>query len=163
MRDTARFSQNGGQWFRLKKALCVMSVSMLVLSPVSALAESAPVYDVDALPSQFDSGPDQSGPDVMTPPPDEGRAYGPSTRRGVRSSSFLGGSADTSPSSLDGRVKKLEQQIDTFRTTNVTPRVDSLQTEVQALRGQVELLTHQLQQLEEQQKAQYVDLDKRVT
>ncbi|OGT63374.1 MAG: tol-pal system protein YbgF, partial [Gammaproteobacteria bacterium RIFCSPHIGHO2_12_FULL_45_12] len=78
-------------------------------------------------------------------------------------SSFLGGSADTSPSSLDGRVKKLEQQIDTFRTTNVTPRVDSLQTEVQALRGQVELLTHQLQQLEEQQKAQYVDLDKRVT
>lgn len=140
-------------------SLIVKRASIVILMGVtmSVYAESAPVYDADSLPPQFETGPEASMDQDLPPPPPPGQegTFIPSGQPAV-----IG--QPTSSLSIDQRVKRVEQQINNMQTSGASDRIDSLQNQVQLLRGQVEQLTHQLQQVQAQQKAMYSDLDKRV-
>jgi tol-pal system protein YbgF len=66
------------------------------------------------------------------------------------------------PLTLNQRVQRAEQQIKNLQQSSTLAKADELQKEVQSLRGQVEDMSHQLQQAQTQLKAMYADLDKRL-
>lgn len=136
-----------------------VSVAVLIGIATPVLAESAPVYDADSLPQQFDNGPEQGQDLPPPPPPGQDGSYLPGD---AGPQQFSSGSSSRSLS-LEQRVRRAEQQINNMQNTDSAARVEALQNQVQTLRGQVEQLTHQVQQLQEQQKSMYSDLDKRVT
>ncbi|MDR3477898.1 MAG: tol-pal system protein YbgF [Gammaproteobacteria bacterium] len=134
---------------------------------MNAFAEDAPVYDVDTYPPQFDG---QQPETSAVPPPDNlgGPApMGPQGPRGEPPRPMAGPDQDLSPSpvqlTLAQRVGRLEQQINNMLHSDSTPKMADMQSQLQALRGQVEDLTHQLQELQTQQKKAYADLDKRLS
>ncbi len=137
-----------------------IGMAALIGIAMPVMAESAPVYDADSLPQQFDNGAEQ-GQDLPPPPlPSQDGSFG----SGNGGAQLPAPSPQSSqPMSLEQRVRRAEQQINNMQNTDSSTRVDSLQNQVQTLRGQVEQLTHELQQLQEQQKSMYADLDKRLT
>jgi tol-pal system protein YbgF len=143
----------------LTSTIVMFSTVVLINTTVPVFAESAPVYDVDAMQQSFDSDTDQ-GQDLPPPPPPP-----PSQEGGFISSgsSTAGTAASPSPSmSLSQRIRRIEQQISNMQTSEGTAHIESLQEEIKALRSQIEELTHQLQQVQTQQKALSADLDKRL-
>lgn len=129
----------------------IIAVAMLSSIAIVAYADDAPVYEVDNYPPPFDEQPADAGGGVETrgldniPPP---RAtYIPPPPQ---------------PLSMDQRVARVEQQVNNLQQSGSLNRADELQKEVQTLRGQVEELTHQLLQSQNQQRAMYADLDKRL-
>lgn len=72
--------------------------------------------------------------------------------------------AQNSRLSLADRVSRLEQQAQAQNQggTSLVNQVQQLQSQVQQLQGQVEELQHTIGQLEEKNKAQYIDLDSRL-
>jgi tol-pal system protein YbgF len=70
--------------------------------------------------------------------------------------------AATSPASatLWGRVEKLENRMEVV--TELTRRVDTLQQENNVLRGQIEELKFELEQLKNQQRELYLDIERRL-
>src|ERR1700754_26356 len=66
--------------------------------------------------------------------------------------------------SLADRVSRLEQQSQgQAGTTSLVNQVNDLQQQLSQMQGQIEELQHQNQQLQESQKAQYADIDSRLT
>lgn len=66
--------------------------------------------------------------------------------------------------SLADRVARLEQQSQAQAgTTTLVNQVNDLQQQVSQLQGQIEELQHQNQQLQDSQKAQYADVDSRLS
>ena len=66
--------------------------------------------------------------------------------------------------SLADRVARLEQQNQANSgTTQLVNQVNDLQQQVAQLQGQIEELQHQNQQLQDSQKAQYADVDSRLS
>lgn len=147
------------------KFVGVIAMSLGIASPL--YAESAPVYDVDSMPQQYDSAAgDQQ--DVPPPPPGQegsGGAYVPIQSQSQQPA-FQAESASSTPvprGSIEQRMRRVEQQVNNMQNSESSAKIDSLQEQVQSLRGQVETLTHDLQQLQAQQKSMYVDFDKRLT
>jgi len=62
--------------------------------------------------------------------------------------------------SLWGRVEKLENQMEAV--TDLTQRMDVMQQENSNLRGKVEELNYQLDQLKQQQRELYLDIERRL-
>lgn len=76
----------------------------------------------------------------------------------------LPGHAQDSRLSLADRVSRLEQQSQKDAgTTTLVNQVNDLQQQLSQLQGQIEELQHQNQQLQDSQKAQYADVDSRVS
>lgn len=125
----------------LLKLTRALIATLIIAMPV--YAEQAPVYEADNYPP-FDSVAPNAVEASPEPMPTQ-RTY-------------------TSPPSnnLNQRVARLEQQMQILLTSGNTVKVQVLQSEVQALRGQVEELTHKIQLLQTQQRTQYSDLDKRM-
>lgn len=132
-----------------------------------ALAEQAPVYDVDNVPDNMSPQADNEPPS-----PTQGQAEAvellppsPSPPSASASSPDVipHQTMPSQPLSLEQRLRRIEQQMDNLQNNNSVTRVDTLQNEIQSLRGQVEQLTHQLQQLQSQQRTMYSDLDKRLS
>ena len=63
---------------------------------------------------------------------------------------------------LDERLKRLERLFDAGGLFKLVDEVDSLGTEVRELRGQLETLTHRINQMEERQRKLYLDADQRI-
>lgn len=63
---------------------------------------------------------------------------------------------------LDQRVAKLEQQINNLNQQNLSKRLDDLQQQLQKISGDLEVQSHAVQQLDEQLKSFYQDLNQRV-
>ncbi len=63
---------------------------------------------------------------------------------------------------LEDRVTRLEQLVNGRGLVEMLTQLEQLQREVQALRGEVELQGHELQQLKARQRDLYVDLDRRL-
>jgi len=63
---------------------------------------------------------------------------------------------------LEDRVTRLEQLLNSRGLVEMLNQLEQLQREVQALRGEVELQGHELQQLKARQRDLYVDLDRRL-
>lgn len=131
-------------------------IAMLTSIAISAFAEEAPVYDVDSFPPQFDGQESVVAPGskpAMTTP-----AASPVTQS--TSSNFM---SSTQSMTTTQRLARLEQQINNMQQSDTTNKVGTMQSDLQALRGQVDELTHQIQELQNQQKKMYSDLDKRVS
>jgi tol-pal system protein YbgF len=124
-------------------------------------AESAPVYDVDSLPSVNDVEPTKFKLNEAT---SSQEAYVPvQTEKPVVVQQITASQlASGSPKNLEQKIKQLEQQVSNLAENDLAARVESLQSQVQALQNQVEELTHQLQIAQDQQKTMYTDLDKRL-
>jgi len=140
------------KWLIISLFLCTMTVT--------AIAEPAPVYDVDSAQDEVESD-DTQEQDLPPPPPpgQEGMFMQPgSTVRQVHAS--IAESDNDMP--LEQRFRRIEQQINNIQLKNSNVRIDALQSEIQNLRGQVEQLTHKLSQVEGQQKKLYTDIDKRL-
>jgi tol-pal system protein YbgF len=126
----------------------IIGAAACISMTAPVFAESAPVYDADAV-QQDDSAGDQ-GQYLPPPPAPEASAAQDAGSTFVPVQSNVASAAPaTSPQSLsmDQRMQRLEQQVNNMQGSDAAQRIDSLQAQVQALRGQVELLTHQLEQL----------------
>ena len=73
--------------------------------------------------------------------------------------------AQDSRLSLADRVTRLEQQAQSRDSGGVgmVNQMSQLQAQLRQMQGQIEELQHQLQQLDDKSKAQYIDLDSRLT
>lgn len=69
---------------------------------------------------------------------------------------------DYSRMSTGERLARLEQQSTNMSQMNFPARIDQLQQQVQQLQGQLDLQTHQLQTLQDQQKNFYQDLNQQI-
>ena len=63
---------------------------------------------------------------------------------------------------LDERLKRLERLFGSESLFKLFDEVESLGTEVRELRGQMEALSHRMDQLEERQRSLYLDTDQRL-
>lgn len=127
-------------------SIFLIGLSMQSISPI-CFAEPAPVYDADSL--QFEGDLSETTDHDLAPPPPPGEgSYIPQQTEGIASTN------------IDQRMQRLEQRINNMQSSNTSERVESLQTQVQMLRGELEQLSHQLVQLQAQQKDFYTDVDK---
>lgn len=145
-----------------RNSLSILWVAtFLTVSALPAYAVEAPVYEADDYVSQ-DTGDAAQGEAVTSPAPaaaarisDEGSSTGGKT---------LEEDETPSPSLTQGqRIDRLEQQMDNLQHTAPGSRINQFQEEIQTLRGKLEELTHQLQQMQSRQQAMYTDLDKRIS
>ena len=60
------------------------------------------------------------------------------------------------------RLARLERILDSQGLSDMLLRMDSLQSELQNLRGQLELQSHQLDEIKQRQRDLYVDIDRRL-
>lgn len=75
------------------------------------------------------------------------------------------GAAEKSPTmnmTIDQRLSRLERLQASDNFVDLFARVETLQRELDNIRGDVEVLAHQVKSLQKQQKDIYVDLDKRI-
>jgi tol-pal system protein YbgF len=90
-------------------------------------------------------GDDNSG--SSTPPP----AQQPAT------------TASASPLTLTQRVTRLERILNSQGLEEMLTRMDTLQSEVESLRGDLEVQAHKLDELKQRQRDLYMDIDRRLT
>lgn len=64
---------------------------------------------------------------------------------------------------MDQRVMRLERQISNLAEMNYSSKMEKLQQELQQLQGQIEVQNHELNQIKEQLRNFYTDLDQRIT
>jgi tol-pal system protein YbgF len=148
----------------LTRVILALSVAATWFVATPVFSESAPVYDVDAMPQQMD-GSDANQPDYpLPPPPGQENAFVPvpSSNPAPVSNNLEQRRVNAAPLSTEQRLRKMEQQIANMQGSESSAQVEALQNQVQSLRGQVEELTHQLKQMQTQQKSMYSDLDKRL-
>jgi tol-pal system protein YbgF len=69
---------------------------------------------------------------------------------------------DTSKMSVEERLKRLEQLLESQGLVDILLKVESLQTEIQRLQGQSEEQLHTLQELKKRQRDLYIDIDRRL-
>ena len=60
------------------------------------------------------------------------------------------------------RIAKLEEQIRSINLVQLVEQIDQLNAQIASLRGQIEVLTNENQQLQKRQKDFYLDLDSRM-
>lgn len=71
-------------------------------------------------------------------------------------------SSNTQGMSVEERIARLERILESQGLVDMLLRLDSLQNEVQALRGEIELQAHQVEELKQRQRDLYVDIDRRL-
>src|SRR5579862_4336270 len=117
----------------LSRIVLSMGIAMSLCIATPAFAESAPVYDVDSMPQQFDEG-DQSQQQDLPPPPAPGQegAYVPSQATNSSAPRLESPTnAGTSSMTVEQRVKRVEQQVSNMQNNDTTARIDALQNQVQ--------------------------------
>ncbi len=63
---------------------------------------------------------------------------------------------------LETRIKQLERKLDSRGLVDLLEQVSSLQSEVQQLRGEIEVQTHNMESLQKRQRDLYLDIDRRL-
>lgn len=174
-----RTKKNLGKRAQVFFQVCGITLLLSVAFPV--FAESAPVYDADQMPQQFDTDMDQPQQDLPPPPPpgpvqvQEGNPENtfvpmqqqpleqqPMEQLGPSQHQIAANQQPVPSLSISDRLRRVEQQIDNMQNSDSSPRIDALQDQVRLLRSQVEQLTHQLEQYQNQQQSLYSDLEKRI-
>ena len=64
---------------------------------------------------------------------------------------------------LDDRVARLERLLESQSLVEMLSQMERLQMEVQELRGEVELQSHQINELKQRQRDLYIDVDRRLS
>lgn len=149
---------------KLSRFVTIIGLAAGIQAAMPAFAESAPVYDADSISQQYDNS--DSTQDLPPPPPPSQEntfvPVQPSASAQPPAAPAAVGTPTASGSSLDQRMKRIEQQLNNSTGPEAASRLESLQNQVQSLRGQVEQLTHQLEQMQLQQKSLMTDIDKRL-
>ena len=65
--------------------------------------------------------------------------------------------------SIDERLKRVERLVDNQGLVDMLMRLDTLQADSQALRGEMETLTHDMETLKQRQRDLYLDIDRRLS
>lgn len=130
----------------LKNVLKVAGVAMCLGIATPVFAQAAPVYDADTM---QEDGNSQDQAQYLPPPPPPGQ----------EGNTFVPMQATATVASAEQHP---QQQVEQQASNVSAAQVESLQTEVQTLRGQVEQLTRRLEQVQTQQKTMYTDLDGRI-
>lgn len=152
----------------LKKVFSLLILTLAWTSANTLFAEPAPVYDADSMPSQFDSPDQPQADDLPPPPPEQDNAFVPMPqhRENEQHASMQPSQppvltqqhGDQNAASVEERLERMEQQLytlqDNTQSSDSSPRIDFLLSQVQALRTQVEQLTRQVQALELRPQAQ---------
>ncbi len=63
---------------------------------------------------------------------------------------------------LNARMQRVERVLDSQALINMSTRIDSLQREVQVLRGENESLQNEIENLKTRQREQYLEIDRRL-
>ncbi len=66
------------------------------------------------------------------------------------------------PRQLEARVERLERTLSSSSLLNMHQALQDLRREVRELRGEIEVQTHELEQIKRRQRDLYVDMDRRV-
>lgn len=69
---------------------------------------------------------------------------------------------NTQQLSTEERLNRLERILDNQGLVEMLVRIDNLQNELQILRGEIELHTHELEDIKQRQRDLYVDIDRRL-
>lgn len=64
--------------------------------------------------------------------------------------------------STQERLDSIERKLDSRGLVDMLRRIDQLQQDVQELRGEIEVQTHTLKQIQRRQREQYLDIDRRL-
>jgi tol-pal system protein YbgF len=72
------------------------------------------------------------------------------------------GLSATTADSLEKRLARLERLLENQTLVDLATRMDSLQSEIQQLLGQMEEQTHEIDQLKKRQRDLYLDIDRRL-
>lgn len=64
--------------------------------------------------------------------------------------------------STEERIQRLERILDSQGLVDMLVRIENLQSEMQILRGEIELHNHELEQIKQRQRDLYVDIDRRL-
>jgi tol-pal system protein YbgF len=75
---------------------------------------------------------------------------------------MLAGAPAALAESTKERLDALERKLDSRSLLEMLNRIEQLQGDVQQLRGNMELQTHRLEELQRQQREQYLDTDRRL-
>ncbi|MGD8926141.1 MAG: tol-pal system protein YbgF [Thioalkalispiraceae bacterium] len=85
------------------------------------------------------------------------------SRPGDATSTFgASNSEDTQQLSTEDRLKRLERILDSQGLVDMLVRIENMQSELQILRGEIELQKHELDQIKQRQRDLYVDIDRRL-
>jgi len=71
-------------------------------------------------------------------------------------------SAAASRSELEARIEQLERKLDSRSLVDLMEQVKTLQREAQQLRGDIEVQTHNMENLQKRQRDLYLDIDRRL-
>jgi tol-pal system protein YbgF len=63
---------------------------------------------------------------------------------------------------LETRIKQLERKLDSRSLVDLLEQVSNLQSEIQQLRGDIEVQTHSMENLQKRQRDLYLDIDRRL-
>lgn len=69
---------------------------------------------------------------------------------------------NTQNMSTDERLARLERILENQGLVDMLMRIDNLQSELQILRGEIELHSHELEEIKQRQRDLYVDIDRRL-
>ena len=70
--------------------------------------------------------------------------------------------ANTQKLTTEERITRLERILNSQGLVDMLMRMDNLQSEIQKLRGDLELQSHQLEEIKQRQRDLYVDIDRRL-
>jgi len=141
----------GAEFMKTKMIKIFFLISGSIFFAANSFATEAPVFDADHYPPQFDGQPLDESHNAKAVDANKHVAASPASKDEDEDDNQ--DSDDASDTAVSPPVTL------SLETKN---KIDALQTEVQSLRGQVEELSHNLQQLQTQQRSQYVDLDTRI-
>ncbi|MGD9153108.1 MAG: tol-pal system protein YbgF [Gammaproteobacteria bacterium] len=134
------------------KWMKIIVVVLCLIAPAIVFADEAPVVDLDSSTAQTPTDNGTTGDQPVVP-----------LAKQVQPVSTSSGMTDQAmPTDINGRVARLEQQLNYLQQLNVPAKLDQLQQAVAALRGLIDIQSKQIQQLETQQRTLYADLDKRI-
>lgn len=139
----------------LRNGCVIFSVASILMS-APVFAEQAPVYDADSSNAAIDNS---NSVDADLPPPPSPEASN-ITRSMNRSAPSRSSEANAS---INERLNRIEEQLNTSQSVAPNSRIDNLQTEIQSLRGQVEQLSHELKQIQTELRSQSDDMQQRIS
>ena len=127
--------------------------------PAQASAASAPASNSPAIPATNNPAANSPAAAINNNP---AASTLPADSSVDLNTSFGGNNSETVGLTLGQRIARLEQQVTNIINLNEMQKISSLQVQLQQLSGQVEVLQHNLKQLDSQQRSFYQDLDQRI-
>lgn len=99
--------------------------------------------------------------DIQLQPMDPPSSQSPSAPQPSDTANSSSDSYQSMP--LKDRVRRLERILDSQSLQDMLTRIDTLQNEVETLRGALQVQSHQLDELKQRQRDLYMDIDRRLT